>query len=310
MTRNTLTILLGILVVINVVFFFDFSKDQEEDARLVEETILNQGQAYILPVSEPSYIPILDSTVSRPMVDGRSALVYDTRSSRFLFEKNTKQQLPIASLTKILSAIVVVEELNTDAVVRVPHEAIRVDEEKQDLYLDEEITVANLMQLMLVQSSNDASYALAFYATEQDIDFVEEMNKKATEIGMVHSEFLDPAGLSDLAYSTAEDLIRLVEYSLQYRQIWNTLREERLVVSSVNGGIQHDVRTTNKLLGVVQGIVGGKTGYTDGALGCMILVADAPEGGESIISIVIGSNERFVDIEKLINWTRTAYRWQ
>lgn len=310
MSRNTVTIFLGILVVVNVIFFFDVFHLRRHDEAPPQEAVVNRGQAYIFPVSEPTYIPIRNDGVPEPSIDARAALVYDTRSSRFLFMKNSRAELPIASLTKLLSALVVIEHFDLNDVVTVPQEAIRVDAEKQDLYLGERINVGSLLELMLVQSSNDAAYALAFHAQEKGIDFVAAMNAMAAKIGMVHSQFLDPAGLSDLAHSSPEDLVRLVQFSLGYPQIWGVLQQEQVIVSSVDGGIKHAVKSTNQLFGVVPDIVGGKTGYTDGALGCMLLVVQAPEGGEYIVTIVLGSHDRFGDTQKLVEWTRAAYRWQ
>ena len=162
---------------------------------------------------EPSYFPIYDSKIEKPVIDAKSGLVYDTRSGRFLFAKNPRLKLPVASLTKILSAVVVLENLDTKDIIVVPKEALRVDDEKQSLYLNEEITVENLLKLMLIESSNDAAYALAYYANTKGINFVEKMNEKAQLLSMNDSNFLDPAGLNDDAYSTAEDLVKLVKYS-------------------------------------------------------------------------------------------------
>jgi len=270
----------------------------------------SQRQAYILSVSEPNYIPILNAEIPRPMISGKSALIYDTDSNRFLYEEDTDSKLPIASLTKILSAVVVLERLDSNDIVTITEKSIKVDGEKQDLYLGEKLTVRNLLKLMLIESSNDAAYALAEHAKSLGINFVGEMNVKARNLDMNDSFFTDPAGLDDSAYSTARDLVKLVQYSLNYKEIWDISAEKTAIVESSDERIKHSITSTNRLLGLIKDIIGGKTGYTDGAGQCMILVASVPDYPGKIISIVLGSNDRFGDTQKLVEWTRMAYRWR
>jgi len=267
-------------------------------------------QAYILPISGPNYIPILDSNIQKPLIGAKSAIIYDTGSSRFLYERNLEIKLPIASLTKILSAVVALEKLNLDDIATISESSIRVDGEKQDLYLGEKLSVRNLLKLMLIESSNDAAYALANYAEEKRLDFTGEMNLKAKALNMRDSFFNDPAGLDDSAYSTAQDLVKLVEYSLNYKEIWDISAEKTAIIESSDERIKHSIKSTNRLLGLIKDIIGGKTGYTDGALECMILVASVPDYPGQLISIVLGSDDRFGDTQKLVEWTRAAYRWK
>ncbi len=306
---NLLIIALSVLLSINVFFIFSSSNYQNDISQGSSLGDVRDARAYILPISQPNYIPVLDSNFKRPEISAKSAVVYDTSSSRFLYDKNTKIKLPIASLTKVLTAVVVTESLNQDDVVTIPREAVRVDGEKQDLFLGEKMSIENLLKLMLIQSSNDAAYALAFHAKERGIDFVAAMNHKAGVLGMNNSLFLDPAGLNDSAYSTAEDLIKLISYSLSYDEIWNISAEKSIVVESSDKKIKHHSVSTNQLLGVLPDILGGKTGYTDGALECLVLIIKLPNYPSKIVSIVLGSHDRFGDTKKLIDWTRQAYKW-
>ena len=129
--------------------------------------------------------------------------------------------------------------------------------------------------MMLVESSNDAAYALAAYAKASGLDFVALMNQKAWTLGMHDCTFSDPAGLDDTAYCTADDIIRLVRGSLrQTPQLWPVMATQRLTVLSADGRISHAVVSTNELFDEFTGIIGGKTGNSDGALGCMLLVVN------------------------------------
>ena len=299
---------LSVLILVNVFFIFSFPKQNDGSSRQVSPP-LNSTQAYIFPISEPSYLPVLNTAIERPQLSAKSAIIYDTRSSRYLYSKNSEERLPIASLTKLLSALVVLENLRLDDVVIVPKEALKVDGEKQTLYLDERMRVGELLEMMLIESSNDAAYALKLHASSSDLDLVGLMNRKAVELGMNNSIFHDPAGLNDDALSTSDDLMKLIRYSLKFDELWSTLGEKTKSIYSIDGKIEHKVVSTNHLLGVIPDIIGGKTGYTEKALGCMVLVVDVPGKNDKLISIVLGSTERFTDTEKLINWVKRAYTW-
>lgn len=307
-----LTIILAVLISVNIFFVLNSSDSPDSGNEFLQSTVTNFSinQAYIFPISEPNYVPVLDTRVSRPIINAKSAIVYDTRSGRFLFEQNARQKLPIASLTKLLSAVVIMENFKPEDVVNVPKEVLRVDDEKQTLYLGEKISVENLLKLMLIESSNDSAFALAFFAKSKGLNFIDKMNERANQLGMTDSYFLDPAGLNDDAYSTANDLIKLIKYAFQYDLIWNFLSEKNLVVKSVDGKIEHNVKSTDQLLGIIPDIVGGKTGYTDGAGGCMILVVDIPGKNDKIISVVLGATDRFGETSKLIGWVKGAHKWE
>ena len=303
--------LITIIAGIGIFIAFKNSQDNSLIVQLTAQYLENNnGQAYILPISGPNYVPVLDSNIPRPTIDAKSAVVYDTHSDRILYDKNSNLKLPIASLTKIMSAVVVLENLSLDDIVTISENSIRVDGEKQDLYLGEKMSVRNLLKLMLIESSNDAAYAIMFYAKSQGLDFVDLMNAEAAGLDMADSRFIDPAGLNDNAYSTVLDLIKLVKYSLNYQEIWDISAEKTAIVESSDERIKHQVTSTNRLLGLVKDIIGGKTGYTDGALQCMILVTSISNYPSKVISIVLGSHDRFGDTQRLTDWSRTAYSWQ
>jgi D-alanyl-D-alanine carboxypeptidase len=272
---------------------------------------LQAAQAYMLPISAPAYAPIRNTTVESPVLDANAALLVHADSGRVLFEKNSTALVPIASLTKLLSAIVATDLFERSEIVTVASGSVRVDGLKQTLYLGERMAVGELITMMLVESSNDAAYALASYAHEQGIDFVERMNAKAALLGMERCTFTNPAGLDDTAFCSAGDLLRLVRFTLRTApQLWPIMSAPSLTVQSADGRFAHELKSTNELLGTMDGIVGGKTGYTDGALGCLILVVKIPEKSDTLISIVLGSRGRFSDTRTLVTWAQNAYRWQ
>ena len=306
---EALTIVVAILVLVNAYFFITIYRTPIDGSNFAFEN----NQAFILPPNPISYLPVLDTSMKEIVLDAKSAILYDVKSDRNLFEKNINEKLPIASLTKIMTAVIVWEKFSPNDIVTIQASAIKVDGERKDLYEGETLSVRDLMQMMLIESSNDAAYALRDYAASRSIDLVAEMNAKALTLGMNNTNFVDPAGLDDNGYSTVSDLVKGVGYALRYDAIWSLSRKPSATVISTDGKITHEIKSTDQLLGVLSDIVGGKTGYTDSALGCMILIVDVPNNpataGERIIAIVLGSHDRFGDMKNLISWAKQAYRW-
>jgi D-alanyl-D-alanine carboxypeptidase len=300
-----LTIVVAILVLANTYFFVTIYRTPADVANPV-----SNAQAFILPPNPISYLPILNTSESDVNLDAKSAIVYDVKSDRNLFEKNIHDKLPIASLTKILTATVVWEKFSPNDTVTIQPSAVKVDGQRQDVYTGETLSVNSLMKMMLVESSNDAAYALRDYAASRSIDLVAEMNAKASDLGMHDTHFVDPAGLNDLGYSTTSDLVKGVTYALRYDAIWSFSRQSTATIISSDGKFVHEIKSTDQLLGVLSDIIGGKTGYTDSALGCMILIVDAPNQSDKIVAIILGSHDRFGDMKNLITWVKQAYRWQ
>jgi D-alanyl-D-alanine carboxypeptidase len=300
-----------IIALIGVNFFFGFEYSRKGSTLTASISDKPDTQvAYFFPISEPNYLPIYNPDITPPNIDAKSILIYDLRSGRSLYEKNSSARLPVASLTKIMSAVIVLENYNISDIVTVTGDAVKVDGERQELYEGERISVESLLKMMLIESSNDAAYALAQYAKSRDINFIDEMNKKASQLKMHDSYFNDPAGLNDSAYSTADDLSKLTKFALAFPLIWETMTQKDLIVESIDEKIKHITKNTNLLLGVIPNIIGGKTGYTDSALGCLVLVVEISEENDNMVSVVLGSNDRFGDTEKLVNWIKRAYRWE
>ena len=271
---------------------------------------LQEARAYLLPLSVPSYAPIRDTAVPEPILDANAALLVHLDSGTVLYAKNAAVQVPIASLTKLLSALVTQDLFDRSEIVTIASDSVRVDGQKQTLYLGERLSVGDLVSMMLVESSNDAAYALAAYAHERGIDFVSVMNQKAAKLGMAGCLLKDPAGLDDTAYCTAADLLRLVRSALRNApNLWPIMAQSSLVIHSADGRFSHEVKSTDELLGQLPGIVGGKTGNTDAALGCLILVVKINGEHDTLVSIVLGSRQRFVDTKTLVTWAQSAYRW-
>jgi len=268
-----------------------------------------QNEAFIMPAAQPAYVPSRGADIIDPVVDANAAVVYHLETEKVLFAKNESVRAPIASLTKVLTALVVHEQLEPGDFVTIASTSVLVDGIRQTLNEGEIITVSDLVSLMLVESSNDAAYALAEHAHVRGVDLLGEMNAKAVSLGMADSLFIDPAGLDDTAYSTVNDLIRLVRAAVKVPDLWNVMLSPSLTVTSVDGTFVHIASNTNQLLGTIEGIRWGKTGNTDGALGCMLLVVKTSQDSDTLVSIILGSRARFDDTKLLVDWAGEAYGW-
>ena len=307
-------ILLAILIASAAVWvgFFVAGRRAEKPAKdLTAPGLGAQAQAYLLPVSEANYLPIRDFNVVEPLVGARAAGLFDVRSERFLYAKNIGQQLPVASLTKLMTAAVVIESLALNKTFTVAAEDINVDGKGADLYKGEQIRGGDLLKIMLIKSSNDAALTFNTDARREGLNLIGKMNEKAGTIGMNDSKFTEPAGLDDDgSFSTVSDLIKLVRYVNRYPIIWEMLTTRSADVSSIDGQFKHHLLNTNRLLDEMPGIIGGKTGYTDGALETMVLEISINGGRDRLISVVLGAADRFAETKKLIDWGLSAYSWK
>ncbi len=254
-----------------------------------------------------------------------------TDHEKVLFKKNGSQKLPMASLTKLMTALVVLDDYNLPQFVEISEEAVLQEGERGELKAGEILSVKNLLYIMLIESSNDAAYALSEIIGKES--FVDLMNHRARNIGLKNTYFGNSTGLDPidyltpsnnlLNYSTAEDLVKLTEYLLENQPlIWEILAFEEFELYRPNGTFHHKLTNTNEFLGESvlsargwQGkwqteIIGGKTGWTPEANGCFLLVLNNPENENRLtIYVILGSNNRFEEMKKLINWTNKAYKW-
>lgn len=307
-----LTIFLGVIVWGAAFFIFLKELDRGQTNQLWTDNSANRdAQAFLLPLAETNYLPARDFNVAEPVLDARAAVLFDVQSSRFLYSKNPNQRLPIASITKLMSAIVILENLDLNEIFTVPPENINVDGKGADFYRNEQLKGLDLFKIMLIKSSNDAALTFATAAYRKGINLVAKMNEKALAIGMFNTRFNDPAGLDDEGgFSTASDLVKLMDCASKYDLILQTLGTGSVTVISLDGRTTHRLTNTNQLFGRMPEMIFGKTGYTDGALGTIALETKVNQGQNVLIGIILGSNDRFGEAAKLVEWAETAYRWE
>lgn len=253
---------------------------------------------------------------SQPTASAKALLLIDVASGYPLYEKNADQAVPIASTTKLMTAVVALEHLGLNDVVTVPARAVSVDGSKIQLRTGEEITVESLLKGLLIQSGNDTANALADHVGYEA--FMSAMNEKARELGMTGTRFMDPAGLDDTGHSTARDLGILGAYALRHDVIRGIVRLTEASVYSSDGRIEHRLQTSNRLIKsdhplFMPDVTGLKTGFTYEAGHC--LVASASQNGHTLVSVVLGTTEDTAEASakesrKLLSWAFTNFSWK
>lgn len=238
-----------------------------------------------------------------PSLNARYAVIYDRASKTVLYGKSENEKCKMASTTKILTAIVVLENVSDlSAKVTISSKSAHTGGSRLGLSTGDIITIHDLLYGLLMVSGNDAAVALAEFASGSVEDFSKLMNKKASSLGLTSSHFVTPHGLDqDEHYTTAYELAKIADYALcneTFSKIVNTSSYTVLI-----DGNSKNLHNTNELLGSLDGVYGIKTGFTNGANRC--LVTSCKRGNLDIISVVLGCDtkkDRTLDSIKLINY--------
>lgn len=240
-------------------------------------------------------------------LNSKIGLIFDRNSKTILYEKNGLKQVPMASTTKIMTAIVVLENANLDDIVTISKKAAGTGGSRLGLKTNDKITVHDLLYGLMLKSGNDAAVALAEHVGGGIDGFAELMNKKASEMGLVNSHFVTPHGLDqEKHYTTAYELACMADYALNIPKF-------REIVGSKKYNITINARSslignTNELLGNLYGVYGVKTGFTNGAGRCLVTACKRDD--IDIITVVLSANtkrERTLDSVKLIEYANKNY---
>ena len=251
------------------------------------------------------------STASSETLDlnSRSCVVIDRLSKNILYGKNETNQVKMASTTKIMTAIVVLENYSLDKTIEVSQKAANTGGSRLGLKTGDKITIRDLMYGLMLRSGNDAAVCLAETVAGSIKEFANLMNEKAQELGLSNTHFESPHGLdSDEHYTTAYELALLSDYALKNSTFLNIVRTKNYTIT-ING-YPKVISNTNELLGNLEGVYGIKTGFTNGANRC--LVTACKRGDMDIICVVLGAdtkNFRTKDSLKLIEYTFKTYQY-
>jgi serine-type D-Ala-D-Ala carboxypeptidase (penicillin-binding protein 5/6) len=245
------------------------------------------------------------AAAATPVVDARAYLVMNDANGEVLLARNAQGHLPIASITKLMTALVTLDSAEPDEVVTVDPDATGVRGSTIRLRAGEQLQVRDLLAAALIQSANDSAVALAEHGGGgEGSTFVALMNERAQALGLRDTRFVRPDGL-DIAghYSTALDVTRLAQAAMREPIIRRLVRQESATIA---GG--RTLHTWNDLLGEFPGVFGVKTGHTSGAGWNQVAVARG--NGVTIYATILGSPSRSVrnaDLEELLAWGMSRY---
>lgn len=256
-----------------------------------------------------------------PQITSPAAILMDSKTGKILYEKNSEEQRYPASTTKIITAILALENCNLNDKVTVSYNAVMsvpAGYSIAALQIGEELTIEQLLNVLLIHSANDAGNVIAEHIAGSIEDFADMMNKKAIEIGCKNTNFVNPSGIhSSEHYSTAYDLALIAKYAMQNETFRKIVSKTSCTIEATNKYEERTFRTTNDLL-IYNNVkkdsnyyypyaIGVKTGYTSQAKNC--LISAAIKNDIELIAVVLGSmytssglSERYVDTISLFDY--------
>ena len=254
-------------------------------------------------------IEVTASNVSElPKTNSRRYIVYDRISKSMIIGKNEDVKSAMASTTKIMTTIVILEKADLNEKVTVSAKAGGTGGSRLGLKKGDKASVRDLLYGLMLRSGNDAAVALAEHVGGSVKGFAELMNEKAIELGLTNTHFVTPHGLDDANhYTTALELAKLTDYAMDNETFAKIVGTKSTTIYINNQSRQ--INNTNELLGVLNGVVGVKTGFTNNAGRC--LVTETKRNNMDIITIVLGADtkkDRTKDSVNLIEYTFSKYK--
>ena len=249
-----------------------------------------------------SLLEVSSSISEEPKINSRAAIVYDRISGSILLGKNENEKRKMASTTKIMTAIIVLENSKLDDIVTISSKAAGTGGSRLGLHTNDKISVRDLLYGLLLCSGNDAAVALAEHVASSLTEFATLMNQKCISLKLTSTHFITPHGLdNDDHYTTAFELAVITNYALKNETFSKYVCTKNSTVF-ING-YPKNLSNTNELLGNLDGVYGVKTGFTNGANRC--LVTSVKRGNMDLICVVLGADtkkDRTQDSIKLIEY--------
>ena len=266
-----------------------------------------------------NFLPVYAAS-NEPQITADAAILIDSNTGKILYSKNEKEKMYPASTTKIMTAILTLENCNLDDVVTVPYEAISTIPSGYSvaaLQTGEKLTVNQLLQLLMVHSANDAANVLAFHVAGSIESFATMMNTKVAELGLENTHFTNPSGKHDENhYTTAYDLSKIMQYCMKNSTFRTLAGLKFCTIPATNKYDERIFSSTNELLTAsnyyYKYAIAGKTGYTTEAKNCLVSVARKDD--LELISVVLGVglypnnlSGKFIESVSLLNYGYDNY---
>ncbi|MFC5467818.1 D-alanyl-D-alanine carboxypeptidase family protein [Cohnella suwonensis] len=243
---------------------------------------------------------------SPPGNSARAAALADVVSGRILFNERGDERMKIASLTKIMTAIVAIEHANLDGTLKVSDKASKMEGSSIYLKAGERMKLRNALYGLMLRSGNDAATAIAEHVGGSVEGFVFLMNKKAEEIGLSNSHFMNPSGLDEQGhYSSANDLAKLTVYALRNPTFKQIVATKVKKAPNPHDNWDYEWVNKNKMLNMYDGADGVKTGYTKQAL--RTLVSSATREGQQLVAVTLNDRDDWIDHRRLLDYGFANY---
>lgn len=298
---SAILILLAVAVSFSLPILIDSAENFLTDWQIPANSSEVAGiQKYSVPPTAFGFPP--------PQLSARGVYVLDLATNTKLFEKNADSRLPIASTTKIMTALLANSYFKQNAILTVGDGASVVGS-KVGLFRGETLSFRALLYGLLLNSGNDAAFTIAENYPGGTTGFVEAMNQKASLMGLNNTHFENPAGLDHPNhFSSAKDLSQITREALNSAQLARIFATKDTQIVSLDKKHTYELHNLNKLLTSVAGVLGVKTGYTISAKENLVTLVD--RGGHRVLLVVLGSDDRFGESIRLIDWTYSNFIWQ
>jgi len=226
-------------------------------------------------------------------------LILDAESGQIVYASQASVRRPMASITKLMTALIIAENHEMDELVKIPVNATNVLGNKAYLDAGERFTVGDLLSALLISSANDAAITLAQYHSGSVEDFVAQMNERGTQLGLKDTSYADPIGLDHLdQYSTPRDIAWLTKFARSNPLIAERMESQWETITS-REGTEIPLSHTHALLHASSGVVAGKTGTTGDAKQCLVSVFES--GGREYIIVLLRSGNRYGDMSIIMS---------
>ena len=292
------------IFIIFIFLIFIFTNSFADDVLTQEENF--DISSYL---NSNDYIESSNPTQNFPTINSRAYVVIDRKTNTVLVGKNEYSKKKMASTTKIMTAIVIIENYNLNEIVTISKKAANTGGSRLGLKAGDKITVNDLLYGLMLRSGNDSAVALAEYASGSIEEFSKLMNEKALELNLKNTHFVTPHGLDqDEHYTTAYELALLTNYALNNKIFAKIVGSKNFTIT-ING-FQKELSNTNELLGNFDGVYGVKTGFTNGANRC--LVTACRRENKDVICVVLGADTkkfRTQDSIKLLNYSLNNFAY-
>lgn len=257
-----------------------------------------------LPEDENLIEEVSTEVSEEPKVYSKSAIVFDRNTKSILYEKDINTKRAMASTTKIMTCIIILENGNLNDTVKISQKSANTGGSRLGLKKNDSITVKDLLYGLMLRSGNDAAVALAEYMSGSIEEFANLMNEKSKTLGLTNTHFVTPHGLDDENhYTTAYELALLTDYALNNSTFSKIVNTKNYTIT-ING-YSKDLNNTNELLGYLNGVNGVKTGFTGNAGRC--LVTSCVRNNFNIITIVLGADTKKIRTTDSIHLIEYAY---